>query len=475
MRRFHTNSLISRILILTFTALVLVLVPLGVIIDQAYQNSLKRAVERELSDHAYNLLRAMDESAQSLVLPSYLQEQRLNRPQSSLSAYLVDSREGVIWQSLSSQPLSSAMLLPFLETTSWVVLGDNRFELFSSDGKLTRFSYQYAFEWEFAYGEVKHFLIVVHLEAEEFEEQVLSMRYQLLIASAVLVLVVMLLQVLVFIMGLSPLKRISNQLTEIEQGRRQAIAGEHPIELTRFVTNLNLLLVSLRRQSEQYQNRMADLAHALKTPLTVINNQLNHCENTFDKELNKKIQMIYEVREPLETIDQIVRYQLQRAVTPDGYQWRQRVEVSELTTKIIRSLQKVYQQKSLVVEFDPEDKTYFYGESGDFYELAGNLIDNAFKAAHSCVKIELDAVEEKQIVHNEEAITYSIRLVVEDDGPGIEPDKRQAILNRGIRLDTLKAGQGIGLSVVNDLVYRYRGTLSIEDSQLGGAKFVVTC
>lgn len=475
MKRLRLNSLISRILILTFTGLLLVLLPLGFIIDNAYQSSLKEGVERDLSGHAYNLLRIMEEADNSLRLPGYLQEQRLNRTQSGLSAYLVEQKLGLIWQSLSSPSLTNTQYAVFIGMLNNIVSGDKRFELVSDENG-PRFSYQYAFEWEFASGEVKRFLAVVHLSAEGFKGQVSKMRHQLLTASAILILVVMLLQILVVIMGLFPLTRISNQLGEIEQGKRQAIEGKHPVELKRFVTNLNLLLASLRRQSEQYQNRMADLAHALKTPLTVINNQINHCEKTFDTELNTQIREIYEVKEPLETIDQIVRYQLQRTVAPDSYQWHQRVEVSEVVTKIVRSLQKVYQQKSLSVEFDVDNKVYFYGESGDFYELAGNLIDNAFKAANKCVKIELKALINEKISHDEKVGTdLSIRLVVEDDGPGVAPSKRQAILSRGIRLDTLKAGQGIGLSVVNDLVSRYRGTLTIEDSQLGGARFVISC
>lgn len=475
MKRLRLNSLISRILILTFTGLLLVLLPLGFIIDNAYKSSLKESIERDLSGHAYNLLRIMEESDNSLRLPSYLQEQRLNRNQSGLSAYLVEQRRGLIWQSLSSQPLTNTQYAVFTDMLSEIVLGDKRFELLDDQNE-TIFSYEYAFEWEFSSGEVKRFLAVVHLSASEFKEQVSRIRYQLLTAGAILVLVVMLLQIVVVIMGLFPLTRISNQLGEIEQGKRQAIAGKHPVELTRFVTNLNLLLASLRRQSDQYQNRMADLAHALKTPLTVINNQISHCEKTFDSQLNQQIAEIYEVKEPLETIDQIVRYQLQRTVAPDSYQWHQRVEVSDVVAKIVRSLQKVYQQKSLSVEFDVVNKIYFYGESGDFYELAGNLIDNAFKAADKCVKIELTALVDEGINPPENLGTdLSISLVVEDDGPGVAPDKRQAILSRGIRLDTLKAGQGIGLSVVNDLVSRYRGTLKIEDSKMGGARFVITC
>ena len=110
----------------------------------------------------------------------------------------------------------------------------------------------------------------------------------------------------------------------------------------------------------------------------------------------------------------------------------------------------------------------FRGDTGDFLELAGNLLDNACKWCNSRVSLEISPLNGSGFSSG------AMSLVVEDDGPGIPEDAREALLQRGMRLDENAPGHGIGLAVVKDIAASYGGEIQIGDSSLGGARIAVT-
>ncbi|MGH8534173.1 MAG: ATP-binding protein, partial [Gammaproteobacteria bacterium] len=166
--------------------------------------------------------------------------------------------------------------------------------------------------------------------------------------------------------------------------------------------------------------------------------------------------------EQLERIDRTVHYQLQRAVASGRTALVTPVNVREVCDKLIQSFKKVYAEKPREFQILIAPEAQFYGDEGDLMEILGNLIDNACKWCRSGVKISA------WLRPCESAKRPALELTIEDDGPGI-PHEKQSNFERGVRHDPAKAGYGIGLAVVKELVVEvYGGKITLEVGPCGG-------
>ncbi len=195
---------------------------------------------------------------------------------------------------------------------------------------------------------------------------------------------------------------------------------------------------------------MADLAHSLKTPLAVLSSLRGTSEHSHTME------------EQVARMDNIVQYQLQRAATAGRSVLASPLPVTPVVERLLTSLEKVYQDKELNIHRDLDPRARFRGDEGDLMELLGNLLDNACKWAVAGVWLEVS--------HKK----GTLRISVEDDGPGIAPHQAERVLTRGVRLDEATPGHGIGLPIVRDIVDAYEGKLEIAHSPHGGARFIVS-
>ena len=220
--------------------------------------------------------------------------------------------------------------------------------------------------------------------------------------------------------------------------------------------NLNLLIKGERERQSRYRGMLGDLAHSLKTPLAVLSAALQ--ESQQGKSFTPQHQQ--DMAEQLARMDQIVTYQLKRAVKANqSHLLSKPVMVEPVVRKILGALDKVYRDRQVKVSVQVPETTVFFGEESDLMELCGNLLDNAFKYGNGVVKVTASQQGKR------------LELSVEDNGNGIPADKRSWVLERGARADTVKSGQGIGLAVVVELTSSYGGEIRIEDSVLGGACF----
>jgi len=173
------------------------------------------------------------------------------------------------------------------------------------------------------------------------------------------------------------------------------------------------------------------------------------------------------VNEQIDRMDEIVRYQLRK---PANLQAKNlvlvHVPVAPEIERLVAGLSKVYHDKSPHIESVIDDEMEFRGDSGDFLEVAGNLLDNACKWCERRVRITIRYPGEGDGRNG-------MVLCVEDDGQGIPANTADALLQRGTRLDESTPGHGIGLAVVKEIAESYGGKLEIADSELGGAKFCV--
>ncbi|MGB2330706.1 MAG: ATP-binding protein, partial [Pseudomonadales bacterium] len=314
----------------------------------------------------------------------------------------------------------------------------------------------YRVQWE-SESIVEEFDFIVFEQDTLLAAEVTGFRARLWSWLVAIVLVLILLQFLVMRWGLNPIAIFTKDIDAIAQGRAQSLVGDYPDELKPLAQTLNRLIDQEQAQRERYRLTLADLAHSLKTPLSIVRNSLTALKA--DTALQ---QSAAEIDAQVEQMDQLVAYQLERAVLASSPLVKTEIQSQVLLDGLIDALQKVYIAKNVQLEANVEADVCF-ADARDLQQMWGNLLDNAFKYCDGKVAVRL-LRREGQLI-----------LQVEDDGPGIVEAMRNQVLARGFRLDTQAQGQGIGLAVVIEIAARYEGTLAIDQAdRLGGARFELT-
>lgn len=260
-------------------------------------------------------------------------------------------------------------------------------------------------------------------------------------------------------LGLRPLYKIEKALAEIRSGHSRSLSGAYPKELQPLATELNALISSNEAIVERARHHVGNLAHALKTPLSVIANEAEGNTGKFPRL----------VKAQAEIMDEQVRLYLDRArMAASSQVLGVASDVAPAIAGILRTLSRIHIERDIDVEFEPSSDIRFKGEKHDFEELVGNVLDNAFKWTSSKVKVSVTKTKES------EPGIKMLRLVVDDDGPGLAGDMRLEALQRGRRLDETKPGSGLGLSIVTELVDIYGGEIKLGKSEFGGLQVEIS-
>jgi len=247
--------------------------------------------------------------------------------------------------------------------------------------------------------------------------------------------------------ALRPLVKVIHQVTEIEQGTRQRFDEDYPSEVSRLTQNLNQLLNVEEQRIRHQKEVLGNLAHSLKTPVAVLKGIKYSANNQTD------------VDNQLDTIQNIIDYQLQSASTVGRRRFAKAIEVGPLTNKILNSLEKIYAEKNINITLENTNDAYFYGDEGDWMWAESEVGVNIRN-----LNAQNGALDESR---------KEISLVVSDDGPGVNDERKLSILQRGVRLDSQTPGHGLGLNIVKGIVDAYEGELSIEDNSPQGTIFSV--
>ena len=441
------HSLQGRLLIASVVILPLVLLLAGLALSRAYEYSQENELQQRLQLQVYLLLGSIDLKEEHIQFPERLTEPRYDRPHSGLYAAIHDQSGQLLWRSLSSITLVNREI----ERSGNITLaaGEPQFQHLSDE---SLFRYQLRIIWEFP--EEDKSLIFTVMESDiGFVSNLKEYNQHLLIWMSIIFLVALLAQTLILRWGLFPLRKLAEDLKAIESGSSELLSGHYPDEVEPVTQNLNGLIESERQQRERYRNTLGDLAHSLKTPLAVMRGAGEEKQSI---EGYKKL-----VDEQVLRMDQIVHYQLSRAVKSQNAPLGKAVSINPIVERMLSALGKVYRDKAVTTEVDIPTNLKFPGDERDLMELLGNLLENAFKYGDSKVGIRGD-------INNQ-----LLQLHICDDGPGVPVELRQVILKRGERLDTSVQGQGIGLSVVTDIISSYQGELEIADSPYGGSCFII--
>jgi len=425
------------VILIAFFALV------AYVLEQAFQKSAEQALMEKLQVQVYSLLSVAEmDNALRLKMPPVLREPRFENPGSGLYAEIRLSDKTLVWRSRSAIGIDLPVL-DNLQQGEFVFLKDRQF-----------FVLQYSVLWESQTKFQRNYIFVVAEDGRFLFNQVAQFRMTLMKWLSGIGLLLIFVQLVLLHWGLKPLRQIGKDLALIEVGEKEKLDGRYPTEIQVLVKSLNGLVSSERAHLERYRNTLADLAHSLKTPLAIIRGCL--------EERNCNPQLVHE---QVSRMNEIVEYQLQKAAAKGQKKLTGSVNLCQILDKIIASLKKVYQDKNVVFELQGDGKCRVFCEEGDLYEVAGNLLDNAAKWCKHHVKVTVTELDD---------LDYSLLMTVEDDGPGIAPDKIEEILQRGVRADENIEGHGIGMAVVRELVTLLGGRLQAEKSQeLGGIKWLV--
>jgi len=449
----RVNSLALRLFLSATAVTVVILLITGVVLSSLYRDGVERSFDRRLDVYLKTLVADVSAPEEVEKLPQSLGEPLFDLPLS-----------GWYWQTTrlsapkpevkSSRSLWDAGL-PHLEDLKVPTGPDGtrkRYVTGPDDQRLR------LVERTVDLGEEGRYLIAVAGDAQEVEDEAQSFDRALAVTFGVLAVVLLLTTMFQVRFGLAPLKRISQSLAAIRAGTSERLEGTFPEEIAPLARETNALIDANREIVERARTHVGNLAHALKTPLSVI---VNEAVARGEDPLATK------VREQAAVMRDQVQHHLERArIAARATVVGTVTEVAPVVTALARTMEKIHRDRGIAIDVEAQN-TRFRGERQDLEEMIGNLVDNACKWAQSRVAIEVLAAraDTPQPAH-------SLRVVVDDDGPGLTPSERERVqvARRGNRLDETKPGSGLGLSIVTDLAALYGGALTLGTAPIGGLR-----
>lgn len=253
--------------------------------------------------------------------------------------------------------------------------------------------------------------------------------------------------------GLQPLFALRREVADVRTGRAERLKGRYPVELEPLSTELNALMAHNQEVVDRQRTHVGNLAHALKTPISVMMTEASRTPGGLADLVTRQS----------ETMQRQVDHHLRRARAAARAQGPgEKTAVDEVLDELARTLERIFSDKPVRIEWDAADDLCFHGERQDLLEIAGNLIENACKFSRGRVRVAAVANGPTQML-----------LTIDDDGPGLPVEQRNEVMQRGARLDESAPGSGLGLNIVDELAKAYGGRIRLADSVLGGLRVEV--
>ena len=449
----RANSLALRLFVSASAWAVVILVITGIVLASLYRQAVERAFDRRLGVYLRTLVADVaspDEASDKF--PQSLGEPLFELPLS-----------GWYWQVTRLDPdkhdvRASRSLwdagLPHLQDLGVAAGPDGSREGYVAGPEDQRLR---LVERNIDLGEEGHYLVAVAGDATEISDETRSFDQALIVTFAILAVVLLLTTMFQVRFGLAPLKRITDSLAAIRSGTAEHLAGEFPEEIAPLARETNALIDANKEIVERARTHVGNLAHALKTPLSVMVNEAT--ARTPDPFANKVLEQADIMR------DQVARH-LERARLAARLKVVGSItDAAPVVTALARTMEKIHRERGIAIDVHADAEARFRGERPDLEEMIGNLVDNACKWASSRVAIEV--VRERP---DPAGAGQVLRIVVDDDGRGVSPSEREQVAQRGSRLDESKPGSGLGLSIVVELASLYGGELKLSAAPLGGLR-----
>lgn len=431
------NSLTLRLIATSFAWVGATLLVTAVLLVILFRGHIEQRFETLLFDHLEELVSASEVTPEGILEMTWRPtDPRFNRPHS-----------GWYWEILQSGvsvARSDSLWRETLKVTEPRIGGIPQIQQFSGpeDEPLQ------VLVQDITFPEVeKPLLFVVAGPIADIEDNVRAFAAQVAITLTVLGVGLLLVVWFQVRFGLRPLQVLQQALGDIRKGNAQRLPESFPVEVEPVVSELNGLLDHNRALLERARTQVGNLAHALKNPLTVIRNEAGPMENERGRVIREQTAAM---------ANSVDRYLSQARIAGTAGVLGARADLKVIVEDLCFSLEQLYKEKGLEIQRDGLEGYWFRGEAQDLEEMLGNLIDNACKWARSQVLVHAESADDR------------LRIVVEDDGPGI-PEKRQVeVLERGSRLDEKVPGSGLGLDIAQDIAGLYRGSITLGRASSGG-------
>lgn len=448
--RFLPNSLAYRLLVMTAVWTAVALLVTGLILSTVFRNNAQRDFERLLTAHAFNLMGSFDvDNAGQVSGAPNMGDPRFETPLSGWywSVVVADAPDKLLMYSGS---ISGDMAdLPPPVTAPF----DDRFQRVSEvtdvNGNRIR-----QLEAQLLLGEGDTlYQVLVAGNTLDIEEAVSRFNRTLMLFFVLFGTGTVAATYFVIRLGLRPLSAATDALHDVREGHRDKLDGVYPVEIQPLAGEINALIDTNRTVVDRARTQVGNLAHALKTPLAVIVNEVRSSKEDQAKLIGEQAELM---KSQVQTYLDRARIAAQRDVVVS------RTPVLPVLEKLVRVMQRLAPDVRFDVDQCQPHMT-FRGEEQDLEEIFGNLLENASRFARETVRIRV-------LDHN---VAAQLRIEIEDDGPGLTAEGRKKALKRGIRLDESQPGSGLGLSIVRDIATEYGGDFNLEKSEMGGLKAVI--
>ncbi|HKQ94443.1 MAG TPA: sensor histidine kinase [Aestuariivirgaceae bacterium] len=452
----RSNSLAFRLAASAAIISIILFVAAGVLLADLF----KSAVERNFDERLYAILDGVLSNVEvandgrTLTLPNALADTRFGLPLS-----------GWYWQvaPIGAAPtLASASLLDQRLTPTPAELaardseGVASFYLLDTNGtQLRGIEQRYRFE-----GSDTEYSVLVAGNFDELKGEIWAYTNALVLVLSILGLGFLGSVIVQVRYGLRPLQLLRSELNSVREGNSDRIRGDYPEEVEPITRELNLMIVANTEVVERARTQVGNLAHALKTPLSVLNNEATRHKGTLSDKIKEQTDIMRDqVNLYLDRARRAARAQSVGAIS----------DVRTVVDAISRTLVRIHTEKGIEVTVECPETLKFRGEKQDLEEMVGNLLDNACKWATRRIAVKAEYLKQD----GAQGRSW-LELAVEDDGPGLPEGRRGEALKRGRRLDETKPGSGLGLSIVSETASMYNGRFRLDASRFGGLRAVLT-
>ncbi|WP_137388042.1 ATP-binding protein [Rhodoligotrophos defluvii] len=449
------NSLTFRLIASAALVSLIIILAAGILLQSLFQNAVERNFDARLQAVLDGLLASVELTEDGkLTLRETLADSRFGLPLSGW--YWQVSAVNNPEQSLPSDSLLEQRLeIPPGALDQRDENGLARFYLSDADGHRLR-----AIEQRYRlFGSDEPYSFVVAGNFDELRSEISAFTNTLVLVLSLLGLGLVAAIFVQVRYGLRPMRKLQGEIGAIRAGFANRITGSFPVEIQDIAQELNALIQSNTEVIERARTQVGNLAHALKTPLSVMTNEANATPGPLSAKVLEQLGVMRDqVNLYLDRARLAARAQSLGAVT----------EIAPVIEALVRTLHRINADRTIDVKVDCPKSLRFRGERQDLEEMIGNLLDNAFKWTRSAIAVKAFPLPPRSGERGNWLL-----VEVHDDGPGLPPERRADALKRGYRLDETKPGSGLGLSIVSEAAGMYGGSLSLETSPLGGLLVVL--
>jgi two-component system sensor histidine kinase PhoQ len=441
------NSLRARLLAATAILLLAFIGLTGFAIQTAVHKRAQQAERDRLQGLSYALLSSakITNDGQFKLAPKVLPESNLTRPNSGLYAMVLNQSQQMIWHSPS--------LLGHIDVQQLPAVGQWRMQRVKQDKGPTLITLSFGFRWVTDSGKNYRYTLVMAASTESLGKQIQRFQGALWAVLAASALLLLIMELLILRWGLAPLRRLARDLADLENDDERRLEGQYPNEIQPLVSNLNTMLSNDQARLTRYRHALGDLAHSLKTPMTTLRGIAD--DHGVPDEQREAL------RSQLARMTEILDYQLQKAATAGKRSLTRRLAIATTAQRLGRALTKAHAESNVHFDVRIDDAIRAPIDEGDLTELLGNLMDNAAKYGRDRVVVDARLQGDTLVIW------------IDDNGAGFGDHPPHRLLERGVRSDSTREGQGLGLAVAAEIVHSYNGEIKLAASDLGGGRVIV--